>query len=187
MEVVKYIFPITPRFNVGHKKGIKLKYVGLHSLTKSNFHPLQNIQSYSTKAYSQKKGIGIKTIFSLTHQSCGLWVGSIGVRLCKVPALGAIHQLVKTLFFCPSSSYLAFLLNIFASPLREISLHSEREFMLIKTAINQIVIILPNTSTCELGGIFSLIQSYYRNDVTKMLIYFNIQYITPETGSTTFK
>ena len=35
MEVVKYIFPITPRFNVGHKKGIKLKYVGLHCSTLS--------------------------------------------------------------------------------------------------------------------------------------------------------
>ena len=40
MEVVKYIFPITPRFNVGHKKGIKLKYVGLHCSTAPLSHKI---------------------------------------------------------------------------------------------------------------------------------------------------
>ena len=133
MEAVKYIFPITPQFNGGHKKRIKLKYVGLHSLTKSNFHPLQNIKSCCIQTYCLK---------TLRH---------IGSRFTSLSSVR--HQLDIFL------SILFILIKYFASPLREISLHSEIEFMLIKTAINQIVIILPNISTCELGKIFSLIQS----------------------------
>ena len=148
MEVVKYIFPITPRFNVGHKKGIKLKYVGLHCSTLS-----QNLISILFRIFraTALKHIHIRRQFFLHLSNQMGWKG-ICLCLRGTPAGWNI-------IFLPILYISSILIKYFASPLREISLHSEIEFMLIKTAINQIVIILPNISTCELGKIFSLIQS----------------------------